>query len=297
MTSAPPAGSTPPGLSCAACRSPLRWPTDAPTSVSCPGCGFLYDFEGRFLRYAHKTLLFNRHRRQFLLNQVLNNNATIVYLSSPEGSLSLSSRADVARFRAYLERHAVRGRLLDIGCGLLERPGYLEFDDPEGFDFCGLDPMDDQQFFGWRVTGCAEMTPFTDAQFQTVVYATSLDHVCNLDHAARETARIVAPGGRVVVWMGDRSFGLLRRLRRRAGEIFRSLQKGYRTDRFVVEPDLTVLYRPPGAVDAFHSYHEDPRKVLRLMQRNGLRCVDLSHRNDDEVFLCFERPTAAGGER
>jgi SAM-dependent methyltransferase len=181
MTPAPPGGSTPPGLGCAVCRAPLGWPTDTPASVTCTGCGLHYGFYGRFMRYAHKALLF-------------------------------------------------------------ERPGYLEFEDPQGFVLCGLDPMDDRHLFGWHVMGCAEMTPFTDAQFQRVVYATSLDHVCDLEHATRETVRIVAPGGRVVIWMGDQLSGLLRRLRRRAGEIFRGLQKGYRTDRFLVQKDLTVFF-------------------------------------------------------
>jgi len=280
-------------LSCAKCRAPLDWPDTASGTVACSTCAFEYQLDGRFLRYNHDVLLFDRYRRKFLLNKVLNNNATISYMASPEGSLSLAGRADVMHFRDYLEQHASAGRLLDIGCGLLERPGYLDMRDDTRFEFFGLDPMDDHRFFGWRVTGCAELMPFADAQFQTVVFATSLDHVCELDQAVRETARILAPGGRVVIWMGDRAFGLLTRLRRRAGEIFRSLQRGYRTDRYVVYPDLTVLYRPAGAADPFHSYHEDPRKIERLMTRNDLAWVDTTRRNADEVFLCFERRVPA----
>ena len=61
------------------------------------------------------------------------------------------------RFRDFIWKNARKGRLLDIGCGPLELPGYLNLDGKKGFDFFGLDPIDNQKIVGVRIVGCAEL--------------------------------------------------------------------------------------------------------------------------------------------
>lgn len=275
--------------SCVQCRRPLPVPSSGHGKLTCTGCQFSYDYDDRYLRYAFDAMLLSKYRNDYLLNKVLNNNAFISYQTLAEGSLSLKTRADVARVRDYLFRHARPGRLLDIGCGPLPLPGYLDFPDKTGFEFYGLDPIDDKRFEGTRIVGCSESTPFADEQFDTIVFATSLDHVCSLDDTIRETNRILVDGGRVVIWMGDRSMSFFQRLKHWLIIQYLSLKRGYRVDRYAVFDNFTVLYIPNGAVDPYHSYHESPAQTITLMDRLGFDLTDKTVNNPDEVFLCFTK--------
>lgn len=55
------------------------------------------------------------------------------------------------------------------------------------------------------VTGVAETIPFGDARFDRVVSLMSFHHFSRPDEALREVARVLAPGGRLVVYDFDRS--------------------------------------------------------------------------------------------
>lgn len=281
---------TPVRYSCVQCRQPLSIPFSGRGTFYCAACGMPYDCDDSYMRYSFDAMLFNKYQNSYLLNKVLNNNAYISYQTLAEGSLSLGSRPDVARVRDYLYLHAKPGRLLDIGCGLLPLPGYLNFPKREGFELFGLDPMDDRSFEGMRIVGCSEYTPFADQQFDTVVFATSLDHVCNLVDSIRETNRILVHDGRVIIWMGDRSASLLGHLRRWVSNKYQSLKRGYRVDRYAVFENFTVLYIPKGAVDPYHSYHESPAQVISIMRQTGFELLDKTVNNPDEVFLTFNKP-------
>ncbi len=276
-------------FACAVCRTDFAERPESGQSV-CRGCGMRYAHGPDFLSYEFDSLLFERFKHNFLLNKVLNNNAFVSYHFLKEGSLSLAERSDVSEFKQYIESYARNGALLDIGCGILPLPGYLQFAEPDRFELFGLDPLDDHGFQGMRIVGCSEFTPFAGEQFDTIVYATSLDHVCSLKYTIAETYRILKLNGRVIVWMGDRSTSLLRRFRNWLVTPLRNLVKGYRTDKYVVFPNLTVMYVPDGAVDPFHSYSENPDMVSALMKHAGLRLVNKSQKNRDQVFLCFEKP-------
>jgi SAM-dependent methyltransferase len=275
--------------SCVRCRQPLSVPLSGHGKLACAGCRFVYDYDNRYLRYEFDAMLFSKYRNNYLLNKVLNNNALISYQTLAEGSLSLKTRADVARVRDYVFKYARPGRLLDIGCGPLPLPGYLDFPDKERFELYGLDPIDDRGFEGTRIVGCSEFTPFADEQFDTIVFATSLDHVCSLDDTIRETNRILVNSGRVIIWMGDRSMSFTKRLKNWLITQYSSLKKGYRIDRYAVFNNFTVLYIPKRAVDPFHSYHESPAQTIALMDRLDFDLTDKTVNNPDEVFLCFTK--------
>ncbi len=152
-------------------------------------------------------------------------------------------------------------------------------------------PIDDGGFQGMRIVGCSEFMPFADEQFDSVVYATSLDHVCSLKSTIRETHRILKVDGKAIIWMGDRSSSLLRKLRNWVARPIRNLLKGYRTDKYAVYPNMTVLYVPDGAVDPFHSYSENPVEIAALLKQGGLHLENKSQKNRDQVFLSFvKRP-------
>ena len=168
-------------------------------------------------------------------------------------------------------------------------PGYLDFEDKGKFEFYGLDPIDDKSFEGTRIVGCAEFMPFDDAQFDGVILATSLDHVCSREKTIAECHRTLTVGGRVLIWMGDRSRLSMNRLKLWWQNRKRSSKLGYRADKYIVYSNWTVLYVPDGAVDPFHSYNEDPKEVISNMKAQGFQHDDMIYKNTNEVFMSFRK--------
>ena len=85
-----------------------------------------------------------------------------------------------------------RGRLLDVGCG--ERPyrglpcavtEWVGFDDPSN---AGADAH-----------GRAEAMPFADASFDTVLCTQVIEHVTEPKAVVAECARVLRPGGAVII--------------------------------------------------------------------------------------------------
>jgi SAM-dependent methyltransferase len=117
---------------------------------------------------------------------------------SVEGSLSHEGHVGAGHFRMFVTVHG-RGRILDVGCGQLEMPSYLSdwpIDQIAGFDpiaSAGTHP------FAFAQT-LAEFIPWPDNSFETVVVATSLDHVYLLDRALAEIHRVLIPKGRLLLW-------------------------------------------------------------------------------------------------
>jgi SAM-dependent methyltransferase len=268
--------------------------------IPCTGCGFQYQYAPKYLMYDSDILLFREFKNKYLLNRVLNNNAYLSYQFLREASLSLGDRQDVRNFKAYILSHVTSGKLLDVGCGVLEVPGYLDFEDKSKFEFFGIDPIDDRSFRGMRVVGCGEFMPFQDEEFDVITFATSLDHVCSLQYTIRESSRILKKGGKVIVWMSDRSESPMDKAIRWTRWLLREVSQLFVSDRFVfdstyplnfgrfvVYPNHTVLYVPKGAVDPFHTYLENPREIIATMKRFRLRHIDTVSHNRDETFLCF----------
>lgn len=280
-----------PPFACVVCGTVLPKGGHQRRDVCCPGCGFPYEIADDYIRYDPDPLLKERFEKDWVLWKVLSNNGYISYVHLKEGSVSLPEREDVNRFRAFLERNLRRGFLLDVGCGPLEIPGYLMLDDPAGIQAIGLDPMDDIEFRGAKVIGCAEFLPWPDQAIDTIVFATSLDHVCSLDTTIQECHRVLNPGGRVIVWMSDRERkkNIFRRLRRSIVNLIRHLVKGYPVHKYTIYSNGVVLYTPHGAVDPYHAFAESPGVLTGIMKKHGFRLVDQEYRSVDEVNLCFEK--------
>jgi SAM-dependent methyltransferase len=117
---------------------------------------------------------------------------------SSEGNLSHDGHLGAGYFRFFVNVHG-RGRLLDFGCGPLPVPAYLAdwpLDQLAGFD--PQKPFAPHPFPFAQSLG--EAIPWDDASFETVVVATSLDHVYLLDKALAEIKRVLVPGGRLLLW-------------------------------------------------------------------------------------------------
>jgi len=99
-------------------------------------------------------------------------------------------------------------RVLDVGCG----PGYLlrllAAQWPQAEELAGVDPAPsmieaatgsaDDPRLRFSV-GTAEKLPFPDAAFDLVVTTTSFDHWSDQQVGLRECARVLAPGGHLVL--------------------------------------------------------------------------------------------------
>jgi SAM-dependent methyltransferase len=260
-------------------------------NFSCEVCQFHYECAEKYLKYDYDKLLFEYDRKKYVLNKVLNNNGYLSYLWLKEGSLSLSDRKDVIRFKNYIESYIHRdsSKILDIGCGILEKPGYLNFVNTDNLQFYGIDPIDDKSFHGVRVVGCSEFMPFENSFFDIIVFATSLDHVCSLDKSICECYRTLRNDGKVIVWMSDRRQPLLEKIKMNFRSFVGTLKYGYPVSKFVIYPNFTTFYIPDGAVDPFHSFWEDPVKIIKLFKRFGFQCDNTTYNNNNEIFLCFTK--------
>lgn len=115
-------------------------------------------------------------------------------------SLSTREHREAFHFRQFLAIYA-RGRVLDIGVGPLAVPSYLA--DIPLERLAGIDPLPPFEPHPFAFAqAVAESIPWPDASFETVVIATSLDHVYLLDVSLAEIERVLAPGGRLLIWTG-----------------------------------------------------------------------------------------------
>lgn len=94
-------------------------------------------------------------------------------------------------------------RLLDIGCGLSrEMPAYSR--ELRLGHYIGLEPLNVPvaRDYDCLVGGVAENLPLADGTVDAAVLATSIDHIEDIDAAAAEIRRVLAPNGRIYLWVG-----------------------------------------------------------------------------------------------
>lgn len=266
---------------CVSCRSKLL-------GAEC--CGISYKIEDTKISYDFERILRTRFRSQYLLNKVLNNNGHLSYLYLPEGSLSLEEREDVKAFSAYIAQSFKGGNLLDVGCGTMAEPGYLK--DVSRIDSCrlyGLDPIEDISFKGMKITGCAEYIPFQDHFFQTVVFATSIDHVCDLQQSLDESFRLLEHRGSLVLWHSyPPNFSFIKEMARRALRSWRHKYNAFRY--FVYEEENVVFHIPNGAIDPFHKEYIPVKKLCHLARKAGFTVSDITSHGKNSYFITQEKP-------
>jgi ubiquinone/menaquinone biosynthesis C-methylase UbiE len=99
-------------------------------------------------------------------------------------------------------------RVLDVGCGTGYLLRLLAVRYPQAAELAGVDPAaamieaagqgaDDRRLS--FTVGTAEQLPFPDDAFDLVVSTTSFDHWTDQRAGVRECARVLAPGGRLVL--------------------------------------------------------------------------------------------------
>lgn len=123
------------------------------------------------------------------------------YHDEPDHNCSTWSTPLTPRFRDYVSLFA-KGSILDIGCGPHPMPAYLEGYPVERLT--GLEPLEISGDAAFPIIkGVNEFLPWADNSFETVVNATAIDHVMDLERSLSETCRILKADGRFIIWFAD----------------------------------------------------------------------------------------------
>jgi SAM-dependent methyltransferase len=104
-----------------------------------------------------------------------------------------------------------RARLLDVGCGLGTQAAKLWL---RGWEAHGIDASESMLRLGqWRspvvhksvrmVRGVAESLPFQDSSFDLVMCQGAMDHFADPRQFVREAARLLKPGGRLIIALAN----------------------------------------------------------------------------------------------
>lgn len=111
--------------------------------------------------------------------------------------------------------------------------------------------------------GFGEALPMADNRFTIAVSLNALDHTLDPAQCVREMSRVLAPGGRLYLWVN------------------------------VVRPVYAWLRGPANLVDLEHPHHFTAREVRSMIEEAGLRLARAETRIIDER-LTLRRALAAG---
>ncbi|MDB5237306.1 MAG: Methyltransferase type 11 [Parcubacteria group bacterium] len=108
----------------------------------------------------------------------------MAYIYQPERALL---QEQVARFASY-----INGKVLDVGGGGFNRYKSL-------FKYDSFVSLDIESGPGVDVVGSADDLPFKDGEFDSLVSMQVFEHLKYPEKAAQEMARVLAPGGNVLI--------------------------------------------------------------------------------------------------
>ena len=111
------------------------------------------------------------------------------------GFFSCSENRDARSFGAFVNRWAY-GSILDVGCGMLAKPVYL--DGIESERITGIDPIEVEHPFRFVKTTIED---FKFERFDTVICGTVLDHVSDISLAVSKVRQ--SAFRRIIVWQAD----------------------------------------------------------------------------------------------
>lgn len=187
-----------------------------------------------------------RYPHKFVTWQLLLNNFIVCCEILPGSSLSIPGRKDVEQFREFLIPR-VGLKTLDVGCGPYF-PSYLNLLRTSCY---GIDVLEakNPQLWQERKTGYAEALPWPDGFFDSVIFATTLDHVIDLPDTIAEAVRVTTTN--VLVWTAEAVVAQPK-------------------EAHLAEVEDWLFYSPKGTVDPFHSRYIQPDEIIQEFRRFGL---------------------------
>jgi len=116
------------------------------------------------------------------------------------GALATSPDNPLAELVSKRIRQSGSGRYLDVGCGVIPQPAYMESIDA-GFEWFGIDPYlgDTARQFPF-VQGLGEYLPFRPGTFDGIVYVAALEHMLAPSLSLHRARRLLKPGGNIFIW-------------------------------------------------------------------------------------------------
>jgi len=99
------------------------------------------------------------------------------------------------------------GLCLDVGCGILPTPSYMKAG--TRMRFFGIDPFpgEEPRTFPFA-QAYGEYIPFKDKTFDTVLYASVIDHLYDPLASLKEARRVMVDNGSLMVWYSDAGLGI-----------------------------------------------------------------------------------------
>jgi SAM-dependent methyltransferase len=179
-------------------------------------------------------------------------NGVVSYEADPSHNLGVGKREDFLQFADFC---AFRGNVLDVGVGPQRCPTHIEYRGRDDVFFVGVDPLVGEQprcFAFVRALG--EYLPFRAGVFDQVLFVTSLDHFIDPLPPLREAARVLARGGEICVWLGEKA---------------KDAPKPA-----VSNPWYERLSVPAGADDRFHFKRFSAEQFERCLESAALRIAE-----------------------
>lgn len=99
------------------------------------------------------------------------------------------------------------GLCLDVGCGILPTPSYMKA--CTRMHFFGIDPFpgEEPRTFPFA-QAYGEYIPFKNKTFDTVLYASVIDHLYDPLASLKEAHRVLVENGSLMVWYSDAGLGI-----------------------------------------------------------------------------------------
>ena len=175
--------------------APLR-PTGE--GLTCDGCRRSFGSDRGVVDFTPRPLPDGEVDARRPLWEEVERNGFVGYEADPEHNLSVTDREVTVAFGRFAR---LQGLVLDVGCGPQPQPSYAR--GVEG-TLVGIDPLRgaDRREFEF-VQGLGEYLPFRAGVFDSVLFATTLDHMLSPWRALLEARRVTRPDGEIAVWCGD----------------------------------------------------------------------------------------------